>query len=66
MRHRREKGSAAIHRAEPFSSPHHHHDLLRSQRLLHRHALGQVPRLVHVAAAQHGDVVRQQLQRHAR
>ena len=33
-------------------------------RLLHRHALGQVARLVDVAAAQQGDVIRQQLQRH--
>ena len=31
--------------------------------LLHRHALGQVPRLVDVAAAGHGDVIGQQLQR---
>ena len=30
---------------------------------LHRHALGQVARLVDVAAAQHGDVIGQQLQR---
>ena len=31
--------------------------------LFHRHALGQVPRLVDVAAARHGDVIGQQLQR---
>ena len=30
---------------------------------LHRHALGEVARLIHVRAAQHGDVIRQQLQR---
>src|SRR5579863_6823814 len=29
--------------------------------LFHRHALGQIPRLVHVAAAQNGGVVGQQL-----
>src|SRR5262245_36763404 len=33
-------------------------------RLLDRHALGKVPRLIDVAAAADGDVVRQQLQRH--
>jgi len=32
-------------------------------RLLHRHALGQVPRLVHVAAAQNGRVVGDELKR---
>jgi hypothetical protein len=40
--------------------------VLQRAALLHRHALGQVPRLVHVRPAQHVDVVRQQLQRHAR
>src|SRR2546430_9707472 len=32
--------------------------------LLDRHALGQVPWLIHVGSPQHRDVVRQQLQRH--
>ena len=32
--------------------------------LLNRDALGQIARLIHVAAAPHGDVIRQQLQRH--
>src|SRR2546422_127464 len=32
--------------------------------LLDRHALGQIPRLIHVGSPQHRDVVRQQLQRH--
>src|SRR5687768_798977 len=31
--------------------------------LFHRHRLRQVPRLIDVAAATHGDVIRQQLQR---
>ncbi len=34
----------------------------RRETLFHRHALGQVPRLVDVAAAGHGDVVGQELQ----
>jgi hypothetical protein len=32
--------------------------------LLDRYALGQIARLIHVAAAPHRDVIRQQLQRH--
>src|SRR3989449_2748958 len=32
--------------------------------LFYSHALGQVPRLIHVGSPQHRDVVRQQLQRH--
>ena len=32
-------------------------------RSLHRHALRQIPRLVDVAAAEHGDVIGQELQR---
>src|SRR3989442_14682260 len=32
--------------------------------LFYRHALGQVPWLIHVGPAQHRDVVRQQLERH--
>ncbi len=32
--------------------------------LLHRHALGQVSRLVNVAAFRHGNVVREELERH--
>src|ERR1044072_2844613 len=31
--------------------------------LLYRHALREIPRLIDVAAAAHGDVIRQQLQR---
>jgi hypothetical protein len=30
----------------------------------HRHTLRQIPRLIHIAASSHGDVVRQQLERH--
>ena len=33
-------------------------------RLLDRHALREIPRLIDVAAAAHGDVIREQLQRH--
>src|SRR5438128_7566440 len=36
----------------------------RRARSLHRHALGEVSRLVHVAAAQHSQVVREELKRH--
>ena len=39
---------------------------LSGQTLLDRHGLGEVTRLVHVAAAQQRDVVGQQLQRHSR
>ena len=31
--------------------------------LLHRHALGQIARLIDVGALEHGDVIREQLQR---
>ena len=31
--------------------------------LLHRHALRQIPRLIHIRGAADGDVIRQQLQR---
>ena len=33
--------------------------------LFHRHALGEVSRLVHVVSAQHGDVIGEQLERDA-
>ena len=32
-------------------------------RLFYRHTLGQIPRLIHIFPAQHGDVIGQQLQR---
>ena len=41
-----------------------HGDLLFVRPLFDRHTFGEIARLVHVTAAQHRHVVRQQLQRH--
>jgi hypothetical protein len=39
-------------------------ELLHSLILFHRHALGEIARLIHIATPAHGNVIRQQLQRH--